>query len=192
MKTNLIHRTMVILLLALGLTCGAALAETVYVKRNAVEIKSGKGSFHQTVYKAKQGEGLELMSQSGNWYRVKTPNGPGWVLATALQKKAAPKPKGQLVGSVSSSGLGVVGGTKMGQDPIPTAKTDKATRQPAGKSLFEKRCSACHSLTRPLNRSMTPGAWRNVVHRMKVKSGGAISDKDAQAIAEYLSTIRGR
>jgi mono/diheme cytochrome c family protein len=80
----------------------------------------------------------------------------------------------------------------MGQNPIPTAKSDKATRQPAGKSVFEKRCSACHSLTRPLNRRMTPGAWRNVVHRMKVKSAGAISDKEAQDIAQYLGTIRGR
>jgi mono/diheme cytochrome c family protein len=183
---------MAVLFLVLCLTGGTALAETVYVKRGTVEIKTGKGAFYQTVYTARQGEGLELKGQSGNWYHVNTPNGPGWVLATALEKKAPPKSQGQLTGSISSSGLSVVGGAKMGKAPIPKAKTDQAVRQPAGKSIFEKRCSACHSLNRPLNRTMTPGAWRNVVHRMKVKADGAISDEEAKAIAQYLSTIRGR
>jgi hypothetical protein len=101
-----------VLVLILTLVSGLALAKTLYVQRNAVEIKKGQGAFHPTVYTAKKGEAFEVLGQEGQWFQVQTPSGPGWVFEKAVDEK---KPGGSLasfLGTADSSDLDKTAGFK--------------------------------------------------------------------------------
>ena len=60
------------------------------------------------------------------------------------------------------------------------------------KSLFEKRCSLCHSTSRALDKSKTAEEWKQTVTRMKGHAGDRISDEDAETISKYLAETRGK
>ena len=60
------------------------------------------------------------------------------------------------------------------------------------KGLFEKRCSLCHPISRPLSKTKSGEEWQKTVSRMKDHAKGRISDKDASIIIEYLTEIRGK
>jgi cytochrome c5 len=55
------------------------------------------------------------------------------------------------------------------------------------RSLFEKKCSACHGIDRPKSKAKTPAEWRSTVLRMK-SNGAAINDDQVRIIVEYLAT----
>ena len=73
---------------------------------------------------------------------------------------------------------------------IPVSATNGAEND--AKGLFEKRCSICHSTSRPLGKTRSAEEWRQTVTRMKGYAGGKISDEDAEIIIGYLSEIRGK
>ena len=60
------------------------------------------------------------------------------------------------------------------------------------KALFEKRCSLCHSTSRPLGKTKSSNEWEKTVMRMKGYAGDRISDQDANIITVYLAEIRGK
>lgn len=60
------------------------------------------------------------------------------------------------------------------------------------KALFEKRCSMCHSVDRPLSKTKTGEEWRQTAMRMKAFAGDRISDEEAEIIIKYLTEIRGK
>ncbi len=61
----------------------------------------------------------------------------------------------------------------------------------AGKTLFESKCDKCHSLERALSKSKDLNAWKRTTIRMSKYSKGAITEEEAEKIAEYL-TERGK
>ena len=67
-----------------------------------------------------------------------------------------------------------------------------AVEQNEGKVLFEKRCSLCHSISRPLGKTKSAEEWRQTVTKMQGYAGGRISDEEAKVITEYLVATRGK
>jgi len=56
-----------------------------------------------------------------------------------------------------------------------------------GKQIFESKCHKCHELERALSKSKDLAGWKNTTLRMSRYSGGAITEKEAEAVAEYLA-----
>ena len=52
--------------------------------------------------------------------------------------------------------------------------------------VFEKSCSRCHNLARPLALTKEPDAWRRTVARMAAKSPEPFLARDRERIYEYL------
>ena len=73
---------------------------------------------------------------------------------------------------------------------IPTPPVQGADS--GAKALFEKRCSLCHPVSRPLSKNMSGDEWRQTVMRMKARAGDRISDEEAEIIINYLTEIRGK
>lgn len=61
-----------------------------------------------------------------------------------------------------------------------------------GKALFEKKCSACHDLSRTTNRREWKPEWKEIVNRMVRKRDGWITAEEAAAITDYLGTAYSR
>lgn len=61
-----------------------------------------------------------------------------------------------------------------------------------GKTLFEKKCGACHRLSLTTNRREWKPEWREIVDRMARKRDGWISAEEAAAIVDYLGAEYGR
>lgn len=59
------------------------------------------------------------------------------------------------------------------------------------KALFERKCSVCHSLDRPLGRNRERKWWVETVTRMQKVNGCPLTDEEARTIIDYLATIRG-
>jgi cytochrome c5 len=57
----------------------------------------------------------------------------------------------------------------------------------AGKQIFESKCNKCHELERALSKSKDLAAWKSTTLRMSRYSGGAITEKEAEDVAEYLA-----
>jgi len=104
---------LVMAVVVLCLVQAAAWAETRYVDRTKLDIKKGPGAFYPTVYTANQGESLEILEEKGGWFRVQTPNGPGWVFNKALtDQKSGGFSLARLVGSADTSELDKTAGAK--------------------------------------------------------------------------------
>ena len=73
---------------------------------------------------------------------------------------------------------------------IPTPQMQAADSE--AKALFEKRCSLCHPVSRPLSKNKSGDEWRQTVTRMKARAGDRISDEEAEIIIKYLTEIRGK
>lgn len=113
MKTRrMVPALLVLVVMVLGLTWSLALAETLYVQRTKVEIKQGQGAFYPTIYTAKRGEALEVLSQQNGWYQVKTPKGLGWVFSEALSAKQDSGFMTGLLGTADTSELDKTAGFK--------------------------------------------------------------------------------
>jgi hypothetical protein len=66
----------------------------------------------------------------------------------------------------------------------------KATSQAMDpETLFEKRCTKCHTLDRTY-KNETAGYWTTTVQEMKSKLFSGISDEDARTITQYLIDTR--
>lgn len=52
--------------------------------------------------------------------------------------------------------------------------------------VFERRCSHCHDLDRPLNARVGEGGWDAFVKRMSRHPGAAIPTADQRRIAAFL------
>ncbi len=59
------------------------------------------------------------------------------------------------------------------------------------KSVFQKTCSQCHSLKRPLGKTKVRAGWEKTVDKMsknnKKRSGKGISSMDREEIVNYLT-----
>jgi cytochrome c5 len=59
------------------------------------------------------------------------------------------------------------------------------------KTLFEKKCSACHSADRPKSLKKTNEEWAKTVTRMKEKTANITND-EASMIIDYLAKTYGK
>lgn len=89
--------------------------------------------------------------------------------------------------------LGCVGGEETQTSTEEETSAPAATAAPAvdAVSLFESKCSLCHSLSRPASTKKTYDEWLSTVQRMKNK-GAPVSDEEAVIIAEYLAENYGK
>jgi cytochrome c5 len=55
------------------------------------------------------------------------------------------------------------------------------------KTLFEKKCGACHKIERATSAKKADEEWMKTVTRMKGKRNANISDDEAKAITDYLT-----
>jgi competence protein ComEA len=55
------------------------------------------------------------------------------------------------------------------------------------KSVFQQKCSVCHSLERPLKKNKEFQAWVETVRRMSTKKPEHLTEKDIQAISGFLT-----
>ncbi len=60
------------------------------------------------------------------------------------------------------------------------------------KTLFEKKCSVCHSADRAKSLKKTNEEWTKTVTRMKEKRNENISNDEAKIIIDYLTTTYGK
>ena len=72
------------------------------------------------------------------------------------------------------------------------ARTAQASAPKGSKALFEKRCSKCHELEKPLSLRLSKGEWATLVDSMKLKMFSGISDEEADIITDYLAATRGK
>ena len=100
--------------------CSAALAESLYVQNEKVDIREGKGAFFPVVYTASKAEALTVVTRDGKWLKVDTPNGQGWVYEKALAAKK-PKSGGILAGVADTSELDKTAGFKGFDEPTERA-----------------------------------------------------------------------
>lgn len=61
----------------------------------------------------------------------------------------------------------------------------------SSKSLFETKCTGCHSDDRALDLIKNKAQWTETVKNMQKKKPGDISDDDADKIIMYLFTVQG-
>lgn len=74
-----------------------------------------------------------------------------------------------------------MGATAVAQAP---SALDRLT---AAKAVFERTCSVCHGLDRPLSKTFDKAGWEKLVETMKGKGAKATADEQAQ-IVDYLLT----
>jgi hypothetical protein len=64
------------------------------------------------------------------------------------------------------------------------------------KSVFEKKCSSCHSLGKITSKKKTAGKWEKIVNSMKVlaekEEKNRISSEEEKIIADYLAKEYGK
>lgn len=60
----------------------------------------------------------------------------------------------------------------------------------AAKGVFERTCSRCHGLDRPLGKTFDKAGWEALVDRMK-RNGAAFTDGERAQIVSYLLTKNG-
>ncbi len=84
--------------------------------------------------------------------------------------------------------------------PSPSVKTPSPTKEAKetmmttvdAKSLFEEKCSICHSSERPKSKRKTYDEWEATVTRMKDVNGCPITDEEAKIIIDYLAKHYGK
>lgn len=57
-----------------------------------------------------------------------------------------------------------------------------------GKALFEAKCAQCHSLEKSLNATKNLEQWKQTTAAMVRYANGAITNQDAEKIADYLAS----
>lgn len=59
------------------------------------------------------------------------------------------------------------------------------------KTLFEQRCSLCHTINRPISKKKTPKEWQNTVERMRLKNNVCMTEAEAAKIVAYMNVNHG-
>jgi mono/diheme cytochrome c family protein len=79
---------------------------------------------------------------------------------------------------------------------LPVAASSQAQQKtgktPDAKVLFEKKCSACHSIKKPTSAKKTQPEWTDTVMRMKNKNGAPVNDEEAKTIIAFLAENYGK
>jgi mono/diheme cytochrome c family protein len=78
------------------------------------------------------------------------------------------------------------------QEPAAPAAAAPAAPAADGKSIFETKCSVCHSLDRPKALKETKEKWASIVKEMQAKKADWISDAEAAKIVDYLAAEYGK
>jgi cytochrome c5 len=60
------------------------------------------------------------------------------------------------------------------------------------KALFEEKCNICHTSEYATDKRDTTDGWRMTVLRMRDEMGADLTDKEAEAIIDYLCKHRGK
>jgi mono/diheme cytochrome c family protein len=58
-----------------------------------------------------------------------------------------------------------------------------------GEKIFERACSQCHSIERPLSKNKDIEGWRRTVAAMRAR-GAQLTEEEAGWVVEYLHAIR--
>jgi uncharacterized protein YgiM (DUF1202 family) len=78
-------------LVGLVIAVGAGLVgadTTRWVERSKVDVRAGRGSFHEIVDTVVKGEKVEVIGTEARWQNVRTPrNRRGWIFEAALSEK---------------------------------------------------------------------------------------------------------
>jgi uncharacterized protein YraI len=110
------RRLLIVVFMAALVLAGAlpAAAETLYVKRDQVALRSGPASYYKVVYTARRGEALTVVTRQGDWLQVRAPGGVGWVFKTALSssRSSLSSMTRSLVGTSRTSQLDKTAGFK--------------------------------------------------------------------------------
>lgn len=78
----------ILLVALLGFATSLSAAETRWVERTKVDIRAGRGSYHQIVDTVLKGEPVEILKVEERWASVRTPRAKtGWVFEAALASK---------------------------------------------------------------------------------------------------------
>jgi cytochrome c5 len=72
----------------------------------------------------------------------------------------------------------------------PTHSAEKT--EVDGKTLFEKKCSICHSLDRSKSKKKTMNEWKTTVMRMMNVRGAPGTEEEAKIIIDYLAKNYGK
>jgi uncharacterized protein YgiM (DUF1202 family) len=81
-------RKVALLVVLLGTATVLSAAETRWVERTKVDIRAGRGSYHQIVDTVLKGEQVEVLEVQERWASVRTPRAKtGWVFEAALAAK---------------------------------------------------------------------------------------------------------
>ena len=77
-----------LLVILLGAAATLSAAETRWVERTKVDIRAGRGSYHEIVDTVLKGEQVEILKVEEGWASVRTPRAKtGWVFQAALVNK---------------------------------------------------------------------------------------------------------
>jgi uncharacterized protein YgiM (DUF1202 family) len=77
-----------LLVILLGAAATLSAAETRWVERTKVDIRAGRGSYHEVVDTVLKGEQVEILKIEDGWASVRTPRAKtGWVFQAALASK---------------------------------------------------------------------------------------------------------
>mgnify|MGYP001767765464 CR=1 FL=1 len=55
------------------------------------------------------------------------------------------------------------------------------------RTLFEKKCSACHAIKKATSQKKSQTEWADTVMRMKNKHGAPVNESEAKSITDYLA-----
>ena len=81
-------RKVVLLIVLLGTAAVLSAAETRWVERAKVDVRAGRGSFHEIVDTVMKGEQVEILKVEEGWASIRTPRAKtGWVFQAALANK---------------------------------------------------------------------------------------------------------
>jgi uncharacterized protein YgiM (DUF1202 family) len=81
-------RKVALLVVLLGTAATLSAAETRWVERAKVDIRAGRGSYHEIVDTVLRGEQVEILKVEDGWASVRTPRArTGWVFQAALANK---------------------------------------------------------------------------------------------------------
>jgi mono/diheme cytochrome c family protein len=72
------------------------------------------------------------------------------------------------------------------------AAQETALAGDSAETLFESKCSQCHSTQRPKSLKKTKKGWEETVIRMMKVNGAPINDEEAGLLIEYLTKNYGK
>lgn len=89
--------------------------------------------------------------------------------------------------------IGIIGVTFFILSVVPVCVAQKQPGQAGDmKTLFEKKCGACHGIKKATSQKKNQAEWTETVMRMKNKNGAPVNDDEAKNIIEYLAVNYGK